>query len=111
APGTDQKTLMALRRTNQSAERFPSDVLELQSYLQGESRIPGINAYPGYETNVPLVILGSSHFVAQLAAQLGLTSTFASHFAPQMLESAAALYRSEMTPLPVLPDLHFTRDA
>ncbi len=98
APGTDQKTLMALRRTNQSADRFPSDVLELQSYLKGESRIPGINAYPGAGTNVPLIILGSSHFGAQLAAQLGLTYSFASHFAPQMLESAAALYRSEFTP-------------
>lgn len=97
APGTDQKTLMALRRTNHSADRFPSDVVELQSYLQGESRIPGINAYPGTGTNVPLVILGSSHFGAQLAAQLGLTYSFASHFAPQMLESAAALYRSEFT--------------
>lgn len=98
APGTDQKTLMALRRSNQSADRFPSDVLELQSYLKGESRIPGINAYPGSGTNVPLVILGSSHFGAQLAAQLGLTYSFASHFAPQMLESAAALYHSEFTP-------------
>lgn len=107
APGTDQKTLMALRRTNQSAERFPSDVLELQSYLQGESRIPGINAYPGYETNVPLVILGSSHFGAQLAAQLGLTYSFASHFAPQMLESAAAMYRSEFKPSPDLPEPYF----
>ena len=97
APGTDQKTLMALRRTNQSADRFPSDVLELQSYLKGESRIPGINAYPGTGTNVPLILLGSSHFGAQLAAQLGLSYSFASHFAPQMLESAAALYRSEFT--------------
>lgn len=98
APGTDQKTLMALRRSNQSADRFPSDVLELQSYLKGESRIPGINAYPGAGTNVPLILLGSSHFGAQLAAQLGLPYSFASHFAPQMLESAAALYRSEFSP-------------
>lgn len=98
APGTDQKTLMALRRTNQSADRFPSDVLELQGYLKNESRIPGISAYPGAGTNVPLVILGSSHFGAQLAAQLGVTYSFASHFAPQMLESAAASYRSEFTP-------------
>lgn len=98
APGTDQKTLMALRRSNQSADRFPSDVLELQSYLKGESRIPGINAYPGSGTNVPLILLGSSHFGAQLAAQLGLPYSFASHFAPQMLESAAALYRSEFSP-------------
>lgn len=98
APGTDQKTLMALRRSNQSADRFPSDVLELQSYLKGESRIPGIHAYPGSGTNVPLILLGSSHFGAQLAAQLGLPYSFASHFAPQMLESAAALYRSEFSP-------------
>lgn len=107
APGTDQKTLMALRRTNQSADRFPSDVVELQSYLQGESRIPGINAYPGTGTNVPLVILGSSHFGAQLAAQLGLTYSFASHFAPQMLESAAALYRSEFTASKDLAEPYF----
>lgn len=97
APGTDQKTLFALRRTNQSADRFPSDVLELQGYLKDESRIPGIHAYPGAGTNIPLVILGSSHYGAQLAAQLGLTYSFASHFAPQLLESAAALYRSEFT--------------
>ncbi|OAV60855.1 LLM class flavin-dependent oxidoreductase [Enteractinococcus helveticum] len=107
APGTDQKTLMALRRTNQSADRFPSDVVELHSYLQGESRIPGINAYPGTGTNVPLVILGSSHFGAQLAAQLGLTYSFASHFAPQMLESAAALYRSEFTASKDLAEPYF----
>lgn len=98
APGTDQKTLLALRRTNQAAERFPSDVLELQGYLKGESRIPGINAYPGSGTDVPLIILGSSHFGAQLAAELGLKYSFASHFAPQMLESAAALYHSEFKP-------------
>lgn len=73
-------------------------MLELQSYLKGESRIPGINAYPGSGTNVPLILLGSSHFGAQLAAQLGLPYSFASHFAPQMLESAAALYRSEFSP-------------
>lgn len=107
APGTDQKTLMALRRSNQSADRFPSDVLELQSYLKGDSRIPGINAYPGSGTNVPLIILGSSHFGAQLAAQLGLTYSFASHFAPQMLESAAALYRSEFTPSEEQPAPYF----
>lgn len=107
APGTDQKTLMALRRTNQSAERFPSDVLELQGYLKNESRIPGINAYPGAGTNIPIVILGSSHFGAQLAAQLGMTYSFASHFAPQMLESAAALYRSEFTPSADLAKPHF----
>lgn len=107
APGTDQKTLLALRRSNQSADRFPSDVLELQGYLRGESRIPGIDAYPGTGTNIPLFILGSSHFGAQLAAQLGLSYSFASHFAPQMLESAAALYRSEFQPSKDLDQPYF----
>lgn len=93
APGTDQRTLHALRRDHSSADSFPQDVLELIGYLDGESRIPGIDAYPGKGTRVPVWILGSSHFGAQLAAQLGLGYAFASHFAPQMLESAARIYR------------------
>lgn len=93
APGTDQRTLQALRRDHSSADAFPSDVLELKGYLDGESRLPGIDAYPGKGTRVPIWILGSSHFGAQLAAQLGLGYAFASHFAPQMLESAAQIYR------------------
>src|SRR5690625_6105025 len=98
---------MTMQRSNQSSERIPSHVLELHGYLKVESTIPGINAYPGAGTNVPLVILGSSHFGAQLSAQLGLTYSFASHFAPQMLESAAALYRSEFKASPDLAAPHF----
>lgn len=93
APGTDGATMRALRRDGTEADRFHSDVMELHGYLAGESRIPGVNAYPGSGTNVPLFILGSSLFGAQLAAQLGLPYAFASHFAPQMLSQAAHMYR------------------
>jgi luciferase family oxidoreductase group 1 len=98
APGTDQRTFQALRRDPRSAERFPSDVLELQGYLSGESRIPGVDATPGKGTNVPLYILGSSLFGAKLAAALGLPYAFASHFAPAALEEAVATYRREFQP-------------
>lgn len=107
APGTDQRTLQALRREPSAAERFPQDVLELQGYLTGQSRIPGIDAYPGKGTDVPLYILGSSAFGAQLAAQLGLGYAFASHFAPQMLEHAARLYREHFEPSEALAEPHF----
>src|SRR5687767_9151309 len=85
APGTDQNTMYALRREPKSADTFPQDVLELQAYLAGESRVPGIDAVPGKGSRVPLYILGSSLFGAQLAAALGLPYAFASHFAPQAL--------------------------
>jgi luciferase family oxidoreductase group 1 len=98
APGTDQRTFQALRRDPRSAERFPSDVLELQGYLSDESRIPGVDATPGKGTNVPLYILGSSLFGAKLAAALGLPYAFASHFAPAALEEAVATYRREFQP-------------
>lgn len=98
APGSDQNTLRALRRSPSSADTFPDDVLELQGFLAGKSRIPGVEAIPGKDTNVPLYILGSSLFGARLAAQLGLPYSFASHFAPAALEQAVALYRSEFTP-------------
>lgn len=98
APGTDQRTLQALRRTPGSADRFPADVLELQGYLSDESRVPGVQAIPGRGTHVPLTILGSSLFGAQLAAQLGLPYGFASHFAPAALEEAVALYRERFEP-------------
>ncbi|GAA1160513.1 LLM class flavin-dependent oxidoreductase [Nesterenkonia sandarakina] len=93
APGTDGATMRALRRDGTEADRFQSDVMELSGYLTGYSRIPGVNAYPGRGTEVPLYILGSSLFGAQLAAQLGLPYAFASHFAPQMLNQAAHVYR------------------
>jgi luciferase family oxidoreductase group 1 len=98
APGSDQNTMYALRRDHASAERFPQDVLELQGYLAGNSRVPGVDAVPGKGSNVPLYILGSSLFGAHLAAALGLPYAFASHFAPQLLEAAVATYRQEFEP-------------
>ena len=98
APGSDQQTFRALRRDVAAAERFPQDVLELQGYLRGESLVPGVAATPGQGSNVPLFILGSSLFGAQLAAALGLPYAFASHFAPQALEPAVAIYRERFEP-------------
>ncbi|WP_238385252.1 LLM class flavin-dependent oxidoreductase [Nesterenkonia muleiensis] len=108
APGTDGATMRALRRDGTEADRFRSDIMELSGYLTGHSRLPGVNAYPGWNTNVPLYILGSSLFGAQLAAQLGLPYAFASHFAPQMLEQAAYTYRSDFNAAGSLlgPDAH-----
>lgn len=98
APGTDGATFRALRRTHEAAERFPSDVLELQQYLSDELPRTAVNAYPGRGTKVPLTILGSSLFGAQLAAQLGLPYSFASHFAPQLLTTAVQHYRANYVP-------------
>ncbi|MCK2214426.1 LLM class flavin-dependent oxidoreductase [Actinomadura sp. ATCC 31491] len=98
APGSDQNTMRALRRTPSAADTFPQDVLELQGYLTGETRIPGVHATPGKGTDVPLYILGSSLFGAQLAAALGLPYAFASHFAPAALEEAVTVYRTEFKP-------------
>ncbi|WP_040699772.1 LLM class flavin-dependent oxidoreductase [Nocardia vinacea] len=98
APGSDQKTMFALRRNPSSADSFPQDVLELQGYLSGNSRVPGVQAVPRAEGIVPLYILGSSLFGAQLAAQLGLPYAFASHFAPDALHQAVAVYRDNFRP-------------
>lgn len=98
APGSDQNTMRALRRDNTSSDSFPQDVQELQGYLRGESLIPGVQAVPGAGTNVPLYILGSSLFGAQLAAALGLPYAFASHFAPDALHQAVAIYRRDFQP-------------
>jgi luciferase family oxidoreductase group 1 len=98
APGSDQNTMYALRRDPSSSDSFPQDVLELQAYLSGESRVPGVEAVPGRGSRVPLYILGSSLFGARLAAALGLPYAFASHFAPQALEAAVATYRREFKP-------------
>ncbi len=95
APGTDPTTTRALRRSPSSADTFPEDVLELQAYLAGETRVPGVNATPGRGSKVPLYILGSSLFGARLAAALGLPYAFASHFAPDALEDAIAVYRRD----------------
>ena len=98
APGSDQKTMRALRRDPMSADSFPQDVQELQGYLTGNTLISGISATPGAGTNVPLYILGSSLFGAKLAAALGLPYSFASHFAPQALQDAVAIYRRDFKP-------------
>jgi len=98
APGTDQRTVRALRRDPLAAESFPEDVLELQAYF-GELQ-PGqvVQAVPGTGLNVPLWILGSSLYGAQLAAALGLPYAFASHFAPDELMAALAIYREKFRP-------------
>jgi luciferase family oxidoreductase group 1 len=98
APGTDQGTLRALRRDAASAESFPQDVLELQAFLAPAAPGQAIEAVPGSGTRVPLWILGSSLFGAQLAAELGLPYAFASHFAPQWLDRAVAVYRERFQP-------------
>lgn len=107
APGSDQTTMRALRRDPSSSDSFPQDVLELQGYLTGNSRIPGVDATPGKGTNVPLYILGSSLFGARLAAALGLPFSFASHFAPAALEDAVAIYRREFQPSEQLDKPYF----
>lgn len=98
APGTDQATLRALRRSPQSADRFPQDVLELQAYMQEDAQLDSIQAVPAVGTNVPLWILGSSTFGAMLAAELGLPYAFASHFAPDQLMPALRIYRERFKP-------------
>lgn len=98
APGTDPVTWQALRRDPSAPEWFPQDVVELQGYLRGESLRPGVSAHPGAGTNVPLYILGSSLFGAELAADLGLPYAFASHFAPSLLQHAVATYRAQFRP-------------
>jgi len=98
APGSDQRTMRALRRHINHAERFPDDVLELMAYLSPAGSANGVVATPGAGANVPVWLLGSSLFSAQLAAALGLPFAFASHFAPQMMEQAIALYRRDFQP-------------
>jgi luciferase family oxidoreductase group 1 len=98
APGTDQHTLNALRRAPDSSEYFPQDVVELKALLGPPQENQTIHAIPGEDTNVPLWILGSSLFGAQLAAMLGLPFAFASHFAPQALMQAVSIYRERFEP-------------
>lgn len=105
APGTDRTTLAkALRRPMNAAENFPSDIIELAHYLKGESPFPGIQAIPGRATNVPLYVLGSSLYGAQLAAKLGLPYSFASHLFPPMLEQAVQVYRDTFEPSSVMSE-------
>ncbi len=98
APGTDRRTLTALRREPDAAETFPQDVVELQALLGPLREGQAIQAVPGTNTNVPLWILGSSLFGAELAAMLGLPYAFASHFAPDALFQAIDTYRARFTP-------------
>lgn len=98
APGTDQRTLRALRRSPASADTFPQDVVELQALLGPPVPGQAVVAVPGAGSNVPIWILGSSLFGAMLAAELGLPYAFASHFAPDMLLPALETYRSRFKP-------------
>jgi luciferase family oxidoreductase group 1 len=99
APGSDQLTAQALRRNlNSNPDEFPQDVLELMSYLAPAQAGQRVVAYPGVGTQVPIWILGSSLFGAQVAAALGLPFAFASHFAPAMMMQALEIYRARFKP-------------
>ncbi len=98
APGTDQATLQALRRHYAGAEAFPSDVMELLRYFEPVQPGQPVQAVPGAGLEVPVWILGSSLFGAQLAAALGLPDAFASHFAPAAMSEALALYHRDFKP-------------
>ncbi|WP_417663255.1 LLM class flavin-dependent oxidoreductase [Pseudomonas sp.] len=103
APGADQYTARALRRDRSgSADDFPQDVEELQHYLGPRTPNQRVVAMPGSDTNVPIWLLGSSLFSAQLAGQKGLPYAFASHFAPRMMHEAIRIYRDHFTPSDVL---------
>lgn len=99
APGTDMRTASALRRNMEAgAENFPQDIVELKHLLGTPIENQAIIAVPGTEANVPLWLLGSSLYSAHLAAALGLPYAFASHFAPDMLMDAIAIYRERFQP-------------
>jgi luciferase family oxidoreductase group 1 len=98
APGTDQLTTLALRRDHTSSDTFAQDVLELQALLGDPQPGQAVRAIPGMGTHVPLWILGSSLYGAQLAAALGLPYAFASHFAPDALLPALEVYRERFQP-------------
>ena len=98
APGTDQATARALRRNMQASDQFPEDVVELMQYFAAHDPAAQVRALPGEGSSVPVWILGSSLYGAQLAAYLGLPYAFASHFAPALLEEAAETYRATFRP-------------
>ncbi len=99
APGTDMATARALRRNLQSdVDNYPQDIRELQSYFDTPSDTPSIMAIPGQNTHIPLWLLGSSLYSAQVAAKMGLPYSFASHFAPDHLFDAISVYRNMFTP-------------
>jgi luciferase family oxidoreductase group 1 len=99
APGSDAVTARALRRTlNSDPDAFPQDVLELLGYFQAPKAGQRVRAYPGAGLDVPVWILGSSLFGAQVAAEFGLPFAFASHFAPELLDPALQIYRQRFKP-------------
>ncbi|WP_293699314.1 LLM class flavin-dependent oxidoreductase [uncultured Agrococcus sp.] len=104
APGTDGRTVLALRRDPQASDSFPRDVVELQRFLAGMQPVAGVRAVPVAQTPPPLFILGSSLFGASLAAQLGVPYAFASHFAPDAMHQALAEYRNSFKPSEQLTD-------
>lgn len=106
APGTDMGTARALRRHMEQADTFPQDVVELLGYFANSEGVQ-VQAIPGRGTQVPVWILGSSLYGAQLAAHLGLPYAFASHFAPTMLEKAAEIYRGSFQPSVYLAKPYF----
>ncbi len=106
APGSDQFTSRALRRNPAAADTFPQDVIELMSYFRPVQAGQAVRAVPGAGLEVPVWILGSSLFGAQLAAALGLPFAFASHFAPAMMEQAIAIYRERFEPSAALERPH-----
>ncbi len=109
APGTDRQTMRALRRhldSSDEEEGFPRDVMELQAYLGDAGPEPAVRAIPGLGTHVPIWLLGSSLYSAQLAAYLGLPFAFASHFAPDLLLQALQVYRAGYRPSAEWPKPH-----
>ncbi|MCP9481203.1 LLM class flavin-dependent oxidoreductase [Shimia sp. CNT1-13L.2] len=104
APGTDMATARALRRHMAPEDGFPQDVQELMGYMTDTNETSRVRAIPGQGTNVPIWLLGSSLYGAQLAAMLGLPYAFASHFAPAMLEEALHVYRTTFRPSDTLKE-------
>jgi luciferase family oxidoreductase group 1 len=98
APGTDGRTLRSLRRDPLSSDQFPQNVMELQFFLGPVQEGQPVQAVPGAGTNIPIWILGSSLFGAQLAAAMGLPYAYAAHFAPAYLKEAIEIYRAEFKP-------------
>lgn len=107
APGTDMATARALRRNLSGGDSFPQDVLELMSYFAESEPGQNVRAVPGTGTHVPVWILGSSLYGAQLAAHFGLPYAFASHFAPAALEQAIEVYRETYRPSETNPEPYF----
>ncbi|UDF04603.1 LLM class flavin-dependent oxidoreductase [Asticcacaulis sp. AND118] len=105
APGTDMRTARALRRNMENGvDSFPYDVAELQAYMEPPNGTEPILAVPGSGAKVPIWVLGSSTYGAQLAAQMGLPYAFASHFAPDLLHQALRIYRQQYRPSPQNPE-------